>query len=95
MQEQLTDEPLQGGEAAGAVAGPYGQRARVTPERLAFVIKEQWKTFNQVKGGRGGEVRREGSLPSSLQTAAPAMALVVVMVVVVCRGPQVNGFGSG
>ena len=53
MQDQLSDEPLQGGDAAGAVAGPYGQRARVTPERLAFVIKEQWKTFNQVH--RGGE----------------------------------------
>lgn len=63
MQQQLSDEPLQGGEAAGAVAGPYGQRARVTPERLAFVIKEQWKTFNQViwgaeETGGGGGVRR-------------------------------------
>ena len=49
MRQQLSDEPLQGGEAAAAAAaGPYGQRARVTPERLAFVIKEQWKTFNQV-----------------------------------------------
>lgn len=60
MQEQLSDEPLQGGEAPGAVAGPYGQRARVTPERLAFVIKEQWKTFNQVNGREKGERRGEG-----------------------------------
>lgn len=45
IREQLSDEPLQGGEAAVA---PYGQRARVTPDRLAFVIREQWKTFNQV-----------------------------------------------
>lgn len=48
MRQQLSDEPLQGGETAATAAGPYGQRARVTPERLAVVIKEQWKTFNQV-----------------------------------------------
>ena len=46
IKEQLSDEPLQGGEAAAA---PYGQRARVTPDRLAFVIREQWKTFNRVR----------------------------------------------
>lgn len=44
IKQQLSDEPLQGGQ--GPL--PYGQRARVTPERLAFVIREQWKTFNQV-----------------------------------------------
>ncbi|CBJ29175.1 hypothetical protein Esi_0136_0047 [Ectocarpus siliculosus] len=43
MQVQLSEEPLQGGEATA----PYGQRARVTPGRLAFVIREQMKTFNQ------------------------------------------------
>lgn len=45
MQVQLSEEPLQGGEATA----PYGQRARVTPGRLAFVIREQMKTFNQVR----------------------------------------------
>lgn len=45
MQVQLSEEPLQGGEAPA----PYGQRARVTPARLAFVIREQMKTFNQVR----------------------------------------------
>ncbi|CAM9765870.1 unnamed protein product, partial [Hapterophycus canaliculatus] len=45
LQLQLSDEPLQGGE----VAAPYGQRTRVTPGRLAFVIREQLKAFNQVR----------------------------------------------
>lgn len=51
------------------MAAPYGQRTRVTPGRLAFVIREQLKAFNQVRntapssssggnssrgGGRGG-----------------------------------------
>lgn len=48
IKEQLSEEPLQGGEAANGPVAPYGQRTRVTPERLAFVIREQWKTFNQV-----------------------------------------------
>lgn len=49
IKEQLSDEPLQGGEAGNGTVAPYGQRARVTPERLAFVIREQWKSFNQVQ----------------------------------------------
>ncbi len=71
MRQQLSDEPLQGGEAAAAAAaaGPYGQRARVTPERLALVIKEQWKTFNQVRvlrvwfgSGGGGHAGQDKGL---------------------------------
>ncbi|CAN0062588.1 unnamed protein product, partial [Scytosiphon promiscuus] len=46
LQLQLSDEPLQGGE----MAAPYGQRTRVTPGRLAFVIREQLKAFNQIAG---------------------------------------------
>lgn len=48
IKEQLSEEPLQGGETVNGPVAPYGQRTRVTPERLAFVIREQWKTFNQV-----------------------------------------------
>lgn len=51
IRQQLSEEPLQGGEAPAGTVAPYGQRARVTPERLAFVIREQWKTFNQVRYG--------------------------------------------
>lgn len=50
IKQQLSDEPLQGGQEPL----PYGQRARVTPERLAFVIREQWRTFNQVTGQARG-----------------------------------------
>ncbi|CAM9321862.1 unnamed protein product, partial [Ascophyllum nodosum] len=44
IQQQLSDEPQQGGETAPP---PYGQRTRVTPERLALVIREQCKNFYQ------------------------------------------------
>ena len=46
IQQQLSDEPQQGGETAPP---PYGQPTRVTPERLALVIREQCKNFYQVR----------------------------------------------
>ncbi|CAN0167942.1 unnamed protein product, partial [Ascophyllum nodosum] len=44
VQQQLSDEPQHGTETAPP---PYGQPTRVTPERLASVIHEQWRNFYQ------------------------------------------------